>query len=208
MLKKILPKDVFYFDQFDRLADFILDGIRVLNEMLECGQNYSEFALNLKTIEHQADQVVHEIFSHLHKTFITPIDREDIHMLVGSLDDILDLAEGAGSRIDMYQPCEIPPEAKRLAIVLMESGKQVKEMISLLRNLKKPQRILELTIEINRLEDEADYIRRSTLARLFRDECDVRELIKWKDILEYIERSTDRCEDVANITEGIVLEHT
>lgn len=207
-MKKILPKDNFYFGQFERMTEKIVEGVCILDEMLEKGNRYGEYARHLKTVEHEGDHIVHNILNHLHKTFITPIDREDIHMLVGRLDDILDLAEGAGSRIDMYQPRDIPPEAKKLTKVLVESATLVKEMICLLNNLRKPERILELTVEINRLEDEADYIRRSTLARLFRDEQDVRELIKWKDILEYIERSTDRCEDVANITEGIVLEHT
>ncbi|MDD8012916.1 MAG: DUF47 family protein, partial [Acidobacteriota bacterium] len=148
------------------------------------------------------------VMSHLHTTFITPIEREDIHQLAVRLDDILDLAEAASSRIDLYRPCHVPREAKELSHVLLESVKLVKEMVGLLPNMKKTGRIMELTVEINRLEDQADYIRRSTLARLFREEKDPFELIKWKDILEYIERATDRCEDVADITEGIVLENT
>jgi len=206
--KRIMPKDEFFFIHFDKLADKIVQGVRVLNEMMEKGGDYGEFALRVKTMEHEGDQIVHAIIARLHKTFITPIDRDDIHMLVCGMDDILDTAEGGSSRIDMYQPRHIPVEAKELAKVLLESVRMVQEMITLLRNLKQPQRILELSVEINRLEDQADYIRRSTLARMFRDEQDVRELIKWKDILQYIERSTDRCEDVGNITEGIVLEHT
>jgi uncharacterized protein Yka (UPF0111/DUF47 family) len=102
----------------------------------------------------------------------------------------------------------MPPEVRDLAGVLLESAKLVQEMVGLLRRLKKPDRILELTVEINRLEDQADYIRRSTVARLFREEKNPFELVKWKDILEYLERGTDCCEDVANITEGIVLENT
>jgi len=206
--KRIMPKDEFFFIQFDNLADKIVEGVRVLNEMMEKDSGYAEDALRVKTMEHEGDQIVHAIIAHLHKTFITPIDRDDIHLLACAMDDILDTAEGGSSRIDMYQPRHIPDEAKELARVLLESVRMVQEMVKLLRNLKQPQRILELTVEINRLEDQADYIRRSTLARMFRDEQDVRELIKWKDILQYIERSTDRCEDVGNITEGIVLEHT
>ncbi len=208
MLKKILPKDDFYFDQFDKMVDTIIQGVNVLKEMIEKGEKFSEFAQHIKTIEHHGDQLVHETVSHLHKTFITPFDREDIHELVNRLDDIIDLAEVASSRIDLYQPRAIPREVIDLTNVLVGSVQLLKEMLYLLRNLKDPKHILELTKEIKRLEDKADYIRRSTMARLFRDEQDVRELIKWKDILEYIERATDRCEDVADVTEGIVLEHT
>jgi hypothetical protein len=208
VLKKLMPKDDFYFTHLDRIAEKIVEGVRILNEMLEAGGAYGEYAQRLKTVEHEGDEFVHALLSRLHRTFITPLDRDDIHLLVCGLDDVLDTAEGAGARIDMFQPRHVPSEAKDLAKVLLESARLIQEMVSLLRNLKQPQRILALTVEIKRLEDQADYIRRTTLARLFREEQDVRELIKWKDILQYIERSTDRCDDVGNITEGIVLEHT
>lgn len=208
VLKKLMPKDDFYFAQLDRITEKIVEGVRILDEMLERGGAYGEFAQRLKTVEHEGDEIVHAMLSRLHRTFITPLDRDDIHMLVCGLDDILDTAEGAGARIDMFQPRHVPAEAKDLAKVLLESVRLIHEMIGLLRDMKQHQRILALTVEIQRLEDQADLIRRSTLARLFREEQDVRELIKWKDILQYIERSTDRCDDVGNITEGIVLEHT
>jgi len=176
--------------------------------MIETGSRSSEFSQRIKTIEHEVDQTVHAIMAKLHKTFVTPIDREDIHQLAVHLDDILDQTEAASSRIDLFCPDCMPNEARDLAAVLLESAKLVQEMVGLLRRLKEPSRILELTVEINRLEDQADYIRRSTVARLFREEKNPFELVKWKDILEYMEKATDCCEDVANITEGIVLENT
>ena len=213
MFKFLLPKDDYFFHSFDRMCDNMVEGADLLHRMLEvdptCGSSQrSDLAQQLKAVEHRTDLIVHDIYSRLHKTFITPIDREDILHLVGRLDDILDLAEGAGSRIELYQPTAVPSESQELSRVLLTSTKVVKDMIHLLADMKKSPRILELTVEINRLEHEADIIRRSTLARLFRDEKDVFELIKWKDIQEYIEKATDRCEDVANIVEGIVLENT
>lgn len=208
MFKKLLPKDDFFFSQLDLITAKIVEGVRILDEMLDHPEAWGEYAQRLKTVEHEGDELVHAMISRLHKTFITPLDRDDIHMLVCGLDDILDTAEGAGARIDMFRPRGVPAEAKDLVKTLLEGARLINEMIGLLRNLKQPQRILSLTVEIHRLEDQADHIRRSALARLFREEEDVRELIKWKDILQYIERSTDRCDDVGNITEGIVLEHT
>lgn len=208
MFKSLLPKNEDFYELFDKISANTVAGVEILVKMLGDCEHYNEHAVSLKSLEHQTDQLVHSVMSHLHKTFITPIEREDIHQLAVRLDDILDLAEAASSRIDLYRPCDVPREAKELSAVLLESVKLVREMVLLIRDLKKRARIMELTVEINHLEDQADYIRRSTLARLFREEKDPIELIKWKDILEYIERATDRCEDVADITEGIVLENT
>ncbi len=208
MFKSVAPKDNLFFDLFDEVCANLVEGAQGLSRVIDAAPDRAEEAKKLKTVEHETDQLVHKIMSHLHKTFITPIDREDIHQLAVRLDDILDTAEAAGSRIAGFCPACVPPEVKDLSAVLLQSTKLVKEMVGGLRNLKKPARVLELSVEINHLEDEADYIRRSTVARLFREEKDPFELIKWKDILEYMERATDRCEDVANIAEGIVLENT
>jgi predicted phosphate transport protein (TIGR00153 family) len=208
MFKSLVPKNDVFYELFDKISANMVSGVQTLVKMLDDCDHYNEHAVSLKSLEHQTDLLVHSVMSHLHKTFITPIEREDIHRLAGRLDDILDLAEAASSRIDLYRPCHVPEEARELSHVLLESVKLVKEMVGLLPDMKNTTRIMELTVEINRLEDQADYIRRSTLARLFREEKDPFELIKWKDILEYIERATDRCEDVADITEGIVLENS
>jgi len=208
MFKSLVPRDEVFFDLFNEITAGIREGVHALVKMLESHENLGEQAQNIKTIEHHTDQIVHNLMAHLHRTFVTPIDREDIHQLAGRLDDILDMAEAAASRFDLYCPDCVCNEALDLANVLLESVNLVREMVSMLRNLKTPARILELTVEINRLEDQADYIRRSTVARLFREEKNPFELVKWKDILEYLERATDCCEDAANITEGIVLENT
>ncbi len=209
MFKSLVPRNETFFDHFDRICDGLVSGADLLVKMIESKEAHAEYAVQMKSIEHQTDIIVHTILNHLHKTFVTPIERSDIHQLASRLDDILDSAEAAASRLDLFCPLCVPPEIAEIAGVLLASTKLVKEMVGHLRNLKKHSgRILELSIEINRLEDQADYIRRSTVARLFREEKNPIELIKLKDILEYIERATDRCEDVANITEGIVLENT
>lgn len=208
MIKSLIPKNEDFFDLFDKICAGILEGVEELLKMLEAKSEWNEYAKKIKAIEHHTDDTVHGLMSKLHKTFVTPIDRMDIHDLAVHLDEILDQAEAAASRIDLYCPDCMPHEIKELTIVLLDSVKLVQEMISLLRRLKKPDRILALTKEIDRLEDDADDIRRGAIARLFREEKDPFELVKWKDIFEYLERATDCCEDVANITEGIVLENT
>jgi len=208
MFKSLLPKENAFFNLFDEMCTAIVEGIQVFLKMIEARENYGEYAQKMKAIEHQTDQIAHSLMARLHRTFITPIDREAIHQLAGRLDDILDQAEAASSAIAQYCPECIPNEVYEISSVLLESVKLVQEMVKLLHNLKRRSRILELTVEINRLENQADYIRRTTIARLFREEKNPFELIKLKDVLEYLERATDCCEDVANITEGIVLENT
>lgn len=208
MFKFLKPKEDAFFDLFVQIGSGIMAGSRLLKEMMQNPERCEEISQSLKTLEHGTDQTVHAVMSLLHKTFITPLERDDLHLLATRLDDILDLAEGAGARFNQYRPKQVHREVLDLCDVLIESGKLVQEMVALLRDLKQKDRLLSLIVEINRLEDQADHIRRSTIARLFRDEKDPFELIKWKDILEYIERATDRCEDVADIAEGIVIEHS
>ncbi len=209
MLKSIIPRDEYFFDVFDKVATNVVEGAKILYEMIE-GWNIHchECAQRLRTVEHQTDEIIHESLSRLHKTFITPIDRDDIHRLLVSLDDILDLTEAAGSRLILYLPEEIIVESRQLTSVLMEDVRLIKEMVHLLRRLKNTTKILDLGVEISRLENDADQIRRGSIARLFRERFDPLELIKWKEIMEHIEEATDRCEDVADITERIVLENT
>lgn len=208
MFSFLTHKDNYIFDMFDKMCVHLVDGAQILIQILERTSDNVELAKRLKSIEHDSDIVAHEIISHLHKTFITPIDREDIFHLVNRIDDILDLTEGAAARIILYDPKSVIEESKVLSRVLLESTRLIKEMVGLLNSMKKSDRILVLISEIKRLEREADIIRRSALSRLFMEEGDISELIKWKEILEFIEKGTDRCEDVGDITEGIVIENT
>ncbi len=208
-MKSILPRDELFFDQFDKIAGLIVGAAEELKAMLVAGPPYEARARRIKTLEHESDEAVHHSLEHLHRTFVTPLDRGDIRRLLVGLDDIIDLTDAASSRIDLYLPREMQPEAVDLAQVLLLSAQQVREIVIRLRNLKKEAKTLQdLSVEVNRLENEADQLRRSALARLFRDGKDVLEVIKWKDILEQIETATDRAEDVADLVGGIVQENT
>lgn len=161
----------------------------------------------IETVEKQADKVTYETLDLLHKTFITPIDRDDIHKLITKMDDILDLLEDAAQTISLYDIKEITPEAKRLAELCLTCTEKVKTSVGLLHNMDNSTQILSVCEEIDRLESDADHVMRAAMSKLFRDEPDVRTLIKLKAIYEILETVTDRCEDVANIIEGIIVEN-
>lgn len=206
-MRSIIPRDDEFFDLFDALTAHIVDGVRVLHEMLVSGQDVEAFAQRLHECEHRGDETVHKALAHLHRTFVTPLDRNDIHHLVTRLDDILDLANAAGSRLALYKPRTWRQEAVALASTLVASAGVVQEMVGLLRNLKFKKRILELTVVVNSQENEADGLRRAAVVSLLAEEKDPFEFMKWKEILDFIEGATDRCENVADIIEGIVLAH-
>jgi hypothetical protein len=162
---------------------------------------------NIKAIEHKADEITHRVIEMLHKTFITPLDREDIHLLITRMDDIIDYLEAASARMFLYDIRNLTPEARQLGDICVQSAEAVKRAVSELDNMENSARILEACVEINRLENDADTALRTGMAKLFREETDTRQLIKLKEIYELLETVTDRCEDVANIIEGIVLEY-
>ncbi len=208
-MRSILPQDNAFYDDFDKICQKVVEAAEALKVMLDEGGSYDRHASRIKSIESEADEVVHHAVEHLHKTFVTPLDRQDILKLTSRLDDIADLVEAAASRIRLYKPKQMCIEAKDLAEVTLQSSRQVAELVRQLRNLKKQAAgIKTAAMEIDRLENVADDIRRKGIARLFEEEQDARELIKWKDIIEHIEAATDRCEDVSDIVEGILLENT
>jgi len=163
-------------------------------------------AHNIKTVETKADTVTYQTIQLLHQTFITPIGRDEIHLLITRMDDILDLMEDVSQSVFLYDIRTIPDEAKRLAEICVACVDKVGAAVRLLDNMKNSETIMKLCGEIDRLETDADQVLRAALAKLFRHEPDTRELIKLKEIYEHLEAVTDRCEDVANIIESIVLE--
>jgi uncharacterized protein Yka (UPF0111/DUF47 family) len=207
MLRSIIPRDEEFFEHFDALTSCIVDGSTILRQMMEDGGRIEELAKRLGDCEHRADEIVHAALAHLHRTFVTPLDRLDIHRLVVRLDDIVDLANGAGARLAMYRPRTRRAGAAELSRTLEASARSVQKIVSLLRNLKLKDQILALTVEINTHENQADRQRREAVAELLEEERDPFEFIKWKEILDLMEQATDRCEDVANVIEGIVLAH-
>jgi len=162
----------------------------------------------ISDIEHACDRITHAVVAQLHTTFITPLDRNEIYRLITKMDDVMDFVEAAAERISLYEIHDMPKEAGELAKVLLSSAERVLEAVSGFRDLKRSNLILENCVEINRLENEADAILRRALARLFREEQNPVTIMKWKEIYELLETATDRCEDVANIIEGVVLENS
>ena len=190
---------------FHEMTKNIVAGSVVLKEMLD---NFSQPLVNqqlIKEIEHQGDLQTHEIIRTLNKSFITPFDREDIYSLASALDDIIDAIDALAQRLIIYHIDKITPEAKELGFVILKACQTVEKAVAMLEN--KTQHILEYCVEINSLEGEADRVRADAISRLFDEERDPIFLIKWKEIYENLERVADRCEDVANVLESVVVKN-
>ncbi len=207
MFSSLVPKEGRFFDLFKELGDCIVQGAVEFRELAMNLKEAERRVRAIKDIEHRGDEITHQTMDLLHKTFITPMDRDDIHKLVSRMDDILDFTDAAAQRLFLFQVEELPKEGLELAEICVQSARLVQAAVSSLDNLKNPDNIIKTCVEINRLENDADHVLRSGLARLFKEEPDLRKLIKLKEIYELLETVTDRCEDVANIIDGIVLEY-
>ena len=202
-----MPTEGKFFELFNEHAEL---SVKCAQEMVALMTNFDDLELRVHAIENlekQADKITHNCIELLHKTFITPIDRDDIHKLITRMDDILDLLEDAAQTISLYDIKTITLEAKRLAELCLACAEKVKSAVALLPNMDNSRQILTICQEIDRLESDADHVMRAAMSKLFRDEPDVRNLIKLKAIYEILETVTDRCEDVANIIEGIIVEN-
>jgi predicted phosphate transport protein (TIGR00153 family) len=210
MLQNLIPREGKFFDLFDRHASEIAIGGRELAGVME---NYGNIELRQRGIqaidrsEKAADKITHETVLLLHKTFITPFDRDSIHTLITRMDDILDLIQDVAESAMLYDLQRITPEAQQLADLNQMCCERVKEAVSMLRDMRNAEAILKICLEIDRLESDSDRVMRSAMSKLFRDEADVRQLIKLKAIYELLEMVSDKCEDVANVIEGVVLEN-
>lgn len=204
---RLLPREEKFFDYFDSASETMIRGIRLLKEMMWDLSNAAERARQIKDVEHEADHITHETVSSLHKTFITPIDRESIYALITKMDDVLDLIDSTSERVLLYKIKTSTPESMALIEVLEKAVEQVAKGISGLRDLKNSSSILSICIEINRLENEGDKTFRNALSVLFSSSYEPIDIIKWKDVYETLEEAIDRCEDVANVLEGIVVEN-
>ena len=205
---RFLPKEESFFDQFEAHGRRTVDGCRALLDLVSTPGDMVSQAKAISEIEHDCDKITHAVVAQLHQTFITPLDRNDIHRLITKMDDVMDYVEAAAERLALYELTTPTPEVARMASGLLGSAERVLDAVTALRDLKNPAAILAKCVEINRLENETDGILRSALARLFREEKDPITIIKWKEIYELFETATDRCEDVANIIEGVVLENS
>ncbi len=208
MFGRFLPKETSFFDFFEQHAALTVEGTKEFLSLVTTGANITAKAKRISDIEHETDVITHRCVESLHKTFITPIERDDIHRLITKMDDIMDFVEAAAERIELYEITVMTADVRDLADVLHRAAVEVEAATKLLRNLKDPQAILKLCIDINRLENEADGVLRRAVAKLFKEsKDDPINIIKWKEIYENLEAATDRCEDVANIIEGVILEN-
>ncbi len=200
----LIPREVRFFDYFEQQATHIIQAAALLHDLVH---NFSEARARMhaiKEIEHQGDVVTHEIVKKLNTTFITPLDREDIHDLATRLDDVLDWIEAASERLVVYRIKEPTPACRVMADIIVKTVAATDRTIRCLRTMDAAA-FHEHAVEVNRLENSADNLLRDSLAALFEEQPDPIEVIKWKEIYETMEIVTDRCEDVANVIEGIIL---
>ena len=207
MLRRLLPREDDFFGLFEQHAALAVEGAKEMQRLVQGGQNVGVLAARIREIEHEADVITHACVERLHKTFITPFDRDDIHRLITRMDDVMDYIESAAIAVMLYELTDMTDSARALADVLVRSTETVAIAVHGLKNVKQSDLILKACIEVNRLENEGDEILRNALAGLFRGAQDPLLVLKWKEVYEALENATDRCEDVANIIEGVVLEH-
>ena len=200
-----LPKEEQYFDLFLQMTLYISDAARELKEMLaDKNHDYAEYAKRIKGLEHACDELTHTISTRLNKSFITPFDREDIFLMSSALDDIVDLIDDAATAIIMFDVREVKEYARDQADVIARMGDQLREIVS---TLQKPKNVTQRLVEIHRLENEGDDIFHAAIAELFHEEHDALTVLKWKDVYEKLEAAIDRCENVANIIESVIIKH-
>jgi len=200
----LAPKEKRFFGQFERLAAKVVEGAHLLRDLMTDYTDVETKIRAIRAVEHDADIITHEVMDTLNKSFITPIEREDIRSLAQYLDTVLDDIEGTANRFLLYRVEKPTPQAIEMTSLICQATEQIQKAINSLENLRQ---IHIFVVEINRLENMADNISREMIGRLFEEEQDVRELIRWKDIYEKLERCADRCEDVANVIEDIVVKN-
>ncbi len=208
MLGRLMPREGKFFDLFNAHAERIVEGARELAAMIGTFKELDAHAQRIDAVERAADKITHECMTLLHKTFITPFDRDQIHQLISTMDDILDLIQDVAESVALYDLRSVTPEARQLAEICQMCCDRVKTVVGLLTDVKRSDAILKVCEEIDRLESDADRVMRSALSKLFREENDLKQVMKLRVVYDLLETITDRCEDVANIVEGIVLENS
>jgi len=206
-MRMFLPRKDVFFQHMEEAADKAVRIVELFQVLLQHMDDPQEHVDRILALEHEADEAIHKMFHELHQTFVTPLDRNEISTISKRLDDICDLVEGAAQRIYHYQIRKCRPELVTLVEILHKQVGFVRDAVSRLNNLKDAEGIRASLIQINTAENEADKILRATIGALFRDETDTREILKWKEVYEHIEKATDRCEDVADQIENILLEY-
>ena len=202
---RLIPREEKFFDDFVQLADRIASAATLLDRMLSSEPPAWDTASQIKQIEEECDSLTHQIIERLYRTFVTPIDREDIHQLATSLDDVMDAIDAAANVVRRYQIGSLRYGGQELASLVWQSAMQVRVALEALE--KRRTEAKERAVEINRLENAADAVHDDALRRLFDEEKNPLTVMKWKEVLDLLEEATDRCEDVANVIEGVIVKH-
>jgi len=204
---RFIPREEKFYDLFEELINKIEEGGKVFLCMVETYEYPLPKITKLKELEHEADVITHRTYEKMHKSFLTPLDREDIYALVNKMDSIMDMIEASAARMSLYKVKKPTKVIIDQAKILNEAISKVKLIVYAMRDMKNAKMIIDACVEINTLENEGDIVLRTAMVDLFENEKDAIELIKWKEIFERIEEALDVCEDVSNIIEGIVLKH-
>ncbi|GAB4182625.1 MAG: DUF47 domain-containing protein [Rhodocyclaceae bacterium] len=212
MFGRLMPREGKFFDLFNAHSEQIVAGaqelVALLDDLGKPDGDAAGHAAAIDVFETRADKITHETIALLHRTFITPLDRDEIHQLITCLDDVLDLIQDVAHSIRLYDVRRVTEQARQLADICLSCCERVRSAAGLLHDMDHAAAILKTCREIDQLESDADRVMRAALSKLFRDENDMRELIKLKAVYEILEAITDRCEDAANVIEGIVLENS
>jgi predicted phosphate transport protein (TIGR00153 family) len=202
-----IPQEQKFFGLFEQSAQNMVKAAQVLQEMVSTCSHVPQSVAEITDLEHQGDLITHQIIAQLHRTFVTPFDREDIARLAQSLDDVTDFIHAAADSMFIYKVDCPTTRAIELADIIVQATVEVEKVMPQLRRRSKLMQILPRCVEINRLENAADRVFRAAMGELFDDDIDIASVIKWREIYEYMESATDRCEDVANVLEGVALKH-
>jgi uncharacterized protein len=207
---RLIPQDARFFDLFNRSAENTLDGARLLEDLLQNYVDIERKVRHLKDIEHTGDEITHEVFGALHRTFVTPLDRDDISNLASAMDDVIDWIEEVGRRIHLYHIDEPTPIARQFSRVILEQSEQIARAVPLLENRREANHLQRCIQEIHRLENEADDLLAQAIAHLYDGVTEVPQLIKamrWNDLYQLLEDTTDKCETVATVLSNIALKN-
>jgi predicted phosphate transport protein (TIGR00153 family) len=203
----LMPREQKFFDLFEDSTKNIVKGARALKDMVDTWQFIDSHIAEITEIEHEGDSITHQIISLLHRTFITPFDREDIALLAHTMDDIIDFIHASADAMFIYKITGPTQRAKELADIILQGACEVEKAVKGLRHKSEFKQILEHCVEINRLENAADRVYRAAIGELFDNTSDIPQMIKWREIYEHMESATDRCEDVADALEGVALKN-
>jgi predicted phosphate transport protein (TIGR00153 family) len=202
-----MPREEKFFDLFEESARNMVKAARLLNELINEWRDTGDKLAVITEAEHEGDRITHQIMEQVHRTFITPFDREDIALLAHSLDDVTDFIHATADAMVIYKVKQPTQVARELSDIIIQASLEIERALPRLRNRSRLKHVLEQCVEINRLENEADKVYRAAMGELFSDTKDIAEIIKWREIYEHMESATDRCEDVANVLEGVALKH-